>query len=137
MDVAGRQDFWRAMRAYAGRGHTVVFATHYLDEVDDNADRVVVMVAGRIVADGTPAAVRAIGGSTAVRLRVDPTTVLPALPGAAVDRNGEHVTVRTTDPDAVVRILARSSLDWRDLSVTPASLDDTFLTLTADREGQA
>ena len=56
MDVAGRQDFWRAMRAYAGRGHTVVFATHYLDEVEDNADRVVVMVAGRIVADGTPAA---------------------------------------------------------------------------------
>jgi ABC-2 type transport system ATP-binding protein len=137
MDVAGRQDFWRAMRSYAGRGHTVVFATHYLDEVDDNADRVVVMVAGRIVADGTPAAVRAIGGSTVIRLRLDRAAVLPALPGAAVDRNGEHVTVRTTDPDAVVRILARSTLNWRDLSVAPVSLDDTFLTLTADGEGHA
>jgi ABC-2 type transport system ATP-binding protein len=137
MDVAGRQDFWRAMRAYAGRGHTVVFATHYLDEVDENADRVVVMVSGRIVADGTPTAVRAISGSTVIRFRVDPAAVLPALPGATVDRNGEQVTARTTDPDLVVRILARSTADWRDLSVTPVSLDEAFLTLTAEREGRA
>src|SRR5262249_43686115 len=66
MDVAGRQDFWASMRTYAECGHTVIFATHYLEEVDENADRVVVMVGGRIVADGTPAAVRARAGVSIV-----------------------------------------------------------------------
>jgi ABC-2 type transport system ATP-binding protein len=128
MDVAGRQDFWRAMRAYARRGHTVVFATHYLDEVDDNADRVVVMVAGRIVADGTPASVRARGGASAVRFSLAAEVELPDLPGSAVRRHGEQVTVRTNDPDATVRAIC--ALPWRDISVAQASLDDTFLALT-------
>jgi ABC-2 type transport system ATP-binding protein len=134
LDVAGRQAFWESMRAYAGSGHTVVFATHYLDEVTDNADRVVVMVRGRVAADGTPAAIRALNTASTVRFDLAPGSApLPSLPGSAeVEVRGVHVTVRTTDPDAVVRALAAGAADWHDIAVAPASLDDSFLRLTRD-----
>jgi ABC-2 type transport system ATP-binding protein len=53
MDVEGRREFWHAIRADAERGRTIVFATHYLEEADAYADRVVVISKGLIVADGT------------------------------------------------------------------------------------
>ncbi|MFI6071856.1 hypothetical protein ACIA5C_09730 [Actinoplanes sp. NPDC051343] len=62
MDVAARQRFWTAIRAYAADGQTVFFSTHQLHEADDVADRVVVLAAGRIVADGPPAEIRALAG---------------------------------------------------------------------------
>jgi ABC-2 type transport system ATP-binding protein len=62
MDVAARQQFWAAIRAYAADGHTVLFSTHQLHEADDVADRIVVLAAGRIAADGPPAQIRAMAG---------------------------------------------------------------------------
>jgi ABC-2 type transport system ATP-binding protein len=137
MDVAGRADFWTAMRGYAATGHTVVFATHYLDEVTENADRVVVMAAGRVVADGTPESIRALSGASVIRFTTAADSgLLPALPGATgVNVHGTHVTVHTTEPDAVVRALAASPFPWRDLAVTPATLDDSFLKLTREGDG--
>ena len=139
LDVQGRREFWTAMRAYAATGRTVVFATHYLDEVEENADRVVMMARGRIVADGTPAAIRAKSGGATVRFRLpvtqaaanDPLRQLAAVPGV-VSIAGEWVNVLTPDSDAVVRTLTHSDLPWRDLSVLPPSLDDSFLQLTGE-----
>jgi ABC-2 type transport system ATP-binding protein len=67
MDVQARRNFWRQIHAFAGRGRTVLFATHYLHEADDAADRVVVIAAGRKVADGPPAAIKADFGDQQVR----------------------------------------------------------------------
>jgi ABC-2 type transport system ATP-binding protein len=135
LDVAGRREFWTAMRGYAAAGRTVLFATHYLDEVEENADRVVVMVAGRVVADGTPDEVRRHAGSSVVRLRLaGPGPDLAEwqrLPGVStVDINRDVVVLHTQDADATVRALAASTLGWRDLAVSPPSLDDSFLALT-------
>ena len=139
LDVQGRREFWAAMRAFADSGRTILFATHYLDEVEQNADRVVVMAHGRIVADGTPAEIRAASGGATVRFRLPDRAAAaasiqldaPLLPGTvAVD--GEWVTVRTDDSDATVRALAAGPLSWRDLSVLPPSLDDSFLQLTSE-----
>jgi ABC-2 type transport system ATP-binding protein len=141
LDVQGRREFWTAMRAFADSGRTILFATHYLDEVEQNADRVVVLAHGRIAADGTPAEIRAGSGGATVRFRLpgqgdtagseallsDPLR----LPGT-VSLDGEWVTVRTDDSDAIVRALAAGPLPWRDLSVIPPSLDDSFLQLTAE-----
>lgn len=64
LDVEARHAFWQSMRAYARRGHTVLFSTHYLEEADAHADRIVVIDRGRIVADGTGEQLkRAAGGS--------------------------------------------------------------------------
>jgi ABC-2 type transport system ATP-binding protein len=124
-----------------------VFATHYLDEVEENADRVVMMKRGRIVADGTPAEIRAEAGGATVRFRMTGSATVTeqqlrrAFPGiGAVSVENGRVEVRTSDSDAVVRALARRGpgdgdsppLPWRDLSVLPPSLDDSFLRLTGD-----
>ena len=63
MDVQGRRDFWTAIRHDADAGRTVVFATHYLDEADAYADRIVLVSRGRLVADGTVAEIKALSGS--------------------------------------------------------------------------
>ncbi|MBM0276035.1 ABC transporter ATP-binding protein [Micromonospora tarensis] len=71
MDVAARQQFWTAIRGNADDHHTVLFSTHQLHEADTAADRIVVLAAGRIVADGPPAQIRAAAG-------VDPSATLDA-----------------------------------------------------------
>jgi ABC-2 type transport system ATP-binding protein len=131
LDVQGRVEFWRSMRAYAATGRTLLFATHYLDEVDENASRVVVMVRGSVVADGTPEEIRRLAGASIVRVTVRCGQAdLASLPGVTgVQVVGDRISLRTNDPDGTVRALATGSLPWRDLEVTPASLDDSFLLL--------
>jgi ABC-2 type transport system ATP-binding protein len=132
LDVAGRREFWSAIRGYARSGRTILFATHYLDEVDEHADRVIVMVSGRIVADGSPDEVRRHAGVSVLRLRCPCGTALDRLPGVStVDRCGDIVVLRSTDADATVRALA-SIPGWRDLSVSPPSMDDTYLSLVEE-----
>jgi ABC-2 type transport system ATP-binding protein len=137
LDVQGRREFWTAMRAFAESGRTILFATHYLDEVEQNADRVVVMAHGRIVADGTPAEIRTASGNATVRFRIPASDGLIQdalrldLPGTATV-DGDWITVLTDDADATVRALVTGVLPWQDLSVAPPSLDDSFLRLTAE-----
>jgi len=136
MDVASRQAFWAAMRRYADAGHTVLFATHYLAEADEYADRVVVIAAGRVVADGPAADIKKVAGGRTVSLRLDghSPSDLAALPGVrAVELVGDRVHLRTDDADATVLTLAHGT-GFRDLEVVSAGLDEAFLTLTAATE---
>ncbi|WP_241989948.1 MULTISPECIES: ABC transporter ATP-binding protein [unclassified Streptomyces] len=133
LDVAGRRAFWESMRAYARRGNTVLFCTHYLEEADENADRIVVIDRGRIVADGSGEEVRGSAGHSRVSfdLAGGPTEGLDRLPGVvAVEVTGDRALLRTDDSDATVVELARRGL-VRGLQVSPATLETAFLALTA------
>ncbi|MFI7007162.1 ATP-binding cassette domain-containing protein [Streptomyces sp. NPDC050145] len=134
LDVEARHAFWASMRAYARRGHTVLFSTHYLEEADAHADRIVVIDHGRVVADGTGEELRRAAGGSLVcfDLAGRGTEGLALLPGVvSVEVTGERARLRTEDPDATVMALA--ALDAvRNLEVAPASLDDAFMALTAD-----
>ncbi|MFD6497434.1 ABC transporter ATP-binding protein [Streptomyces sp. NPDC060188] len=133
LDVEARQAFWESMRAYALRGHTVLFSTHYLEEADAHADRIVVLDRGRIVADGTGEELRrsAGGGLVAFDLAGRGSEGLALLPGVvAVEVRGDRARLRTDDPDATVIALAALGA-IRGLEVAPASLDDAFLALTS------
>ncbi|MEU6675710.1 ABC transporter ATP-binding protein [Streptomyces sp. NPDC046925] len=133
LDVEARQEFWASMRAYARRGHTVLFSTHYLEEADRHADRIVVMDHGRIVADGSGEQVkRSAGGSTvSFDLAGRGTEGLTLLPGVvSVEVRGDRARLRTEDSDATVIALAELGA-IRGLEVTAASLDEAFLALTA------
>ncbi|MFE7614012.1 ABC transporter ATP-binding protein [Streptomyces sp. NPDC057496] len=133
LDVEARRAFWDSMRAYARRGNTVLFSTHYLEEADGNADRIVVVDRGRIVADGTGDAIRSSVGSGLVSfdLAGGPTGGLELLPGVvAVEVSGDRALLRTDDSDATVVELARRGM-IRDLRVSPATLEDAFLALTS------
>src|SRR5579863_8015236 len=83
MDVAGRRDFWKSIRADAALGRTVVFATHYLEEADAYADRIVLISRGRIVADGTAAEVKGLASGRTIRVTLPHAdeAALRAIPG--------------------------------------------------------
>ncbi|WP_395243478.1 ABC transporter ATP-binding protein [Agromyces sp. MMS24-K17] len=134
MDVEGRRDFWSAIREDAARGRTVVFATHYLEEADAYADRVVLMRRGRIVADGSAAEVKAAAAGRTVRATLPGADLvaLAALPGVDdVAIQGDRVEVRTRDSDTVVQYLLTRT-DARDLEVVAKNLEDAFLALTTE-----
>ncbi|WP_214401697.1 ABC transporter ATP-binding protein [Pseudonocardia lacus] len=137
MDVRARREFWAAMRDYAGGGRTVLFATHYLAEAEEFADRVVLMRAGRIVADGSVAAVRSLAAGRVVALSLpgaDPWA-LGALPGVADVRvDGDRVRLTCTDSDAALRALLHVHPTAHDIEVTAHGLEDAFVALTASEE---
>ncbi|MBF6126981.1 ABC transporter ATP-binding protein [Nocardia brasiliensis] len=132
MDVEGRRDFWNAMRADSERGRTVVFATHYLDEADAYADRIVLVRAGKVVADGSAAEIKNLASGRAVRATL-PGAVPPdllALPGVDdVEQRGDRIVVRTSDSDAVARYLLTETAAV-DLEITSQNLESAFLALT-------
>jgi ABC-2 type transport system ATP-binding protein len=137
MDVESRRSFWASMRAYAAGGRTILFATHYLEEADENADRIIVMADGRIVADGTAQEIKAAAGDRTVRFTLgdQPVAGLDTLPGVtAVEVRGASARLRTSDPDATVEALYASGLRVRDLEVKGADLEEAFLSLTGDRD---
>ena len=132
MDVQSRQDFWRSIRAYADGGHTVLFSTHFLEEADRNADRIVVISAGRVVADGI--ARRAARHDRSAHRFGCPTA--GTSPGGAsrghrrgYDR-GDRVALTTADADATVTALARAAAGV-DLEISGADLEEVFLAITA------
>jgi ABC-2 type transport system ATP-binding protein len=131
MDVAARQSFWTTMRGLAGRGHTVVFATHHLDEADAVADRVVVVSGGHVVADGSAASIKSrVAGRTIRFRRPGPPAELAGLPGVtAAAGDGDRVQLTTSDAEATLRALLADGRPLPDLEVTGATLEQAFLHL--------
>jgi ABC-2 type transport system ATP-binding protein len=141
MDVEARHAFWQTMRGVTSSGTTVLFATHYLEEADAYADRIVLMARGRIVADGPATEIKAVVGVRTIRATlpgVDPQT-LSALPGvASADRRGDAIVLSCPDSDAAIRALLAEHPQARDIEITGAGLEQAFLQLTGDRsEGSA
>jgi ABC-2 type transport system ATP-binding protein len=132
MDVEGRRGFWTTMRGLAERGHSVVFATHHLDEADAVADRVVVIAGGRIVADGSTAAVKAGVSGRTISFTVTAGRRLDGLPAvtATAQQHGT-VTLTTSDPEATLRALLADGGRLPDLEVRGASLEQAVLALTS------
>jgi ABC-2 type transport system ATP-binding protein len=134
MDVEGRRAFWSAIRSDAQKGRTVLFATHYLEEADQYADRIVLISHGKIVADGTGSQIKALASGRTVRATLPgaDSAVLSALPGVeSVDIRGESVYIHAKDTDAVARHLLTST-DAHDLEITARGLEEAFLSLTGD-----
>ncbi|WP_249713972.1 ABC transporter ATP-binding protein [Rhizomonospora bruguierae] len=134
MDVEGRREFWSAIRADARAGRTVLFATHYLEEADAYADRIVLIRRGEVVADGTAAQVKALAAGRVVRATLPGAdeVALAALPGVdSAEVRGDTVLLHATDSDRVARhLLTRTPA--RDLEITSRNLEDAFIALTAD-----
>jgi ABC-2 type transport system ATP-binding protein len=136
MDVEARRDFWTAIREDASRGRTVMFATHYLEEADAYADRIVLIRQGSIVADGTTAAVKSMASGRTVRATVPNADrdALAALSGVtAVELRGDTVLITCTDSDAVARHLLTATAA-SDLEISANSLEAAFMALTGDAE---
>jgi ABC-2 type transport system ATP-binding protein len=139
MDVESRRAFWTSMRAFAATGKTVVFATHYLDEADANADRIVLMANGRIVADGPTTEIKAMVAVRTIRATLPEdgpsatSAELADLPGvSAVERHGDAVTLTCPDSDTALRALLAAHPAARDIEVRGGGLEEAFLELTGE-----
>ncbi|MCI4355203.1 MAG: ABC transporter ATP-binding protein [Thermoplasmata archaeon] len=140
LDVEARHGFWTSLRAFAARGRTVLFATHYLEEADAYADRIVLMAHGRIVADGPSTEIKARVGGRTIRTTLPSVAEaeLAVLPGvASVERRGESVTLSCGDSDTALRALIARYPAARDIEVVGAGLEEAFLELTGDRDDVA
>jgi ABC-2 type transport system ATP-binding protein len=132
MDVEGRRAFWTTMRGLAGRGHTVVFATHHLAEADAVADRVVVVAGGRVVADGSAAQLKAGAASRRISFTAGQGRDFDGLAAVRTSsRQGSTVTLTTSDAGTTLRALLAEDVPLPDLEVRGASLEDAVLTLTS------
>ncbi|GLX01860.1 ABC transporter ATP-binding protein [Microtetraspora sp. NBRC 16547] len=132
LDVEARRELWASMRGFAERGRTILFSTHYLDEADEQSDRIIVINKGRLAADGTSAEIKRVVAMTTVRVTVSGEAAwLGRLPGVTgMEVHGDRASLRSTDPDATVVALAQAGA-VRDIEVTPADLEDAFVALTS------
>src|SRR5215467_6731220 len=140
LDVAARRHFWRSVETIAAQGTTVLFATHYLDEADANASRIIVVNHGRVIADGTPAQIKAFTAIRTLRFTTpapDPAELL-RLPGVSdVLVNGNAVTVRTSDADATLPGLYALGRQINGMEVGGGGLEEALIALTSDDNGGA
>jgi ABC-2 type transport system ATP-binding protein len=138
MDVQSRREFWKSMHGFTNTGRTVLFATHYLEEAESYADRVVLMRAGRIVADGSVAEVTSLVAGRVIRVAVPGATeaALSVLPGATeVEIRANNATISTSDSDTTLRALLASYPQAHDIEVTAVGLEGAFLSLTSENTG--
>lgn len=136
MDVTARREFWSTMHADADAGRTVVFATHYLEEADAFAARIVMISGGRIVADGPTEQIRSQATGRTVSADFPPAGAAQALARLRsmphvieATAQGHRVTVTSTDSDAVARELL-GELRASNLEITSGSLESAFMTIT-------
>jgi ABC-2 type transport system ATP-binding protein len=133
MDVEGRRQFWQAIREDAKRARTILFATHYLDEADAYADRIVLIRQGSIVADGTTSEVRNLASGRRIRATLADADLaaLRVLPGVvSVEQRGDAVLFTCSDSDIVARYLLTTT-GARDLEISSQNLEAAFVALTA------
>jgi ABC-2 type transport system ATP-binding protein len=133
LDVQSRRLFWDGVRRAAAAGTTVLFATHYLDEADANASRVLVLAGGHLVADGGPATIKAQLRERIIRASIHPAppSTLRALPGVlAATIDGTEVELRTSDPDRTLDGMYHCGAQVRNLRIDGASLEDALIRLT-------
>ncbi len=139
LDVEARRDFWASMRAVAARGKTVIFATHYLEEADAFADRIVLLAHGRVVADAPPGEIKARVGGRTIRATLPDADLdaLRALPGVlGVERRGDAVILTCAEAETALRGLLDGFPSAADVEVRGAGLEEAFLALTADGNGE-
>ncbi len=132
MDIEARRNLWEQVRTLSARGKSVLLTTHYLEEADALASRVIVLNKGSIVAQGTPAQIKNQVSGRKIRCvtELDANFVrsLPTVTDVSADR--EALLITATHPESVVRMMLQRDLTLRDLEISAAALEDAFLALT-------
>lgn len=133
MDVTSRQLFWDTIRAMAGKGRTIVLTTHYLEEADNVADRVVVINNGKLIADGTPSEIKAETTGRVLSFTAGASVtkeLLLALPELSdMEWSGRRVKLLSRNTDRLIKELIEKQVDMRDIEIQSGGLEDAFQAL--------
>lgn len=139
LDVEARHLLWEQIRKLLQRGKTVLLTTHYLEEADALADRIVVINKGSLIAQGTPAEIKACTAGKRIRcvtqLKVEVVRKIPGAQEVRKDRGG--LLIHTAEPENVLRQLLQLDLELSEIEVTSAGLEEAFLQLTRDDDASA
>lgn len=128
LDVETRRELWQEVRSYVSKGGSVLLTTHYLEEIEALATRVVVIHHGKVLTEGSVDAIKARVGLKQIRFTA---AALPELPGiASVEQENGRYSLYTADADAAVRELVQQGCEFSGLEVLPTSLEEAFLILT-------
>ena len=132
MDVEGRRAFLDTIRSFGEEGRTIVLTTHYLEEADQLARRVVVIDHGLVVADSTPAEIKSRVAGKRVTFTAGGVTEasLAGVPMTGFEVDGDRVRLLTREPEALLKHLFEQGVDVRDLEVAGADLEEAFISLT-------
>lgn len=135
MDVAIRHQFWETIGKLANEGRTILLTTHYLEEADKLADRIIIINKGQKMADGSPEEIKALQGKKTITFSLPAEElasgkadlVLSALPNITdCRREGQKVTLTSPDTDHLIYVLVQSGLNMRDISIQTGGLEDAF-----------
>src|ERR1700728_2954178 len=126
MDVEARRSMWEQVRKLTARGKTVLLTTHYLEEADALASRIIVIQKGKVIAEGTPAELKAGDNSRTIRCTTSlRRSFVSALPGVTnVEQDGNTMLVRTQAPEPVLRTMLEKDPALSGLEVRAAALED-------------
>ena len=135
LDVEARHGLWQEIRSLLRLGKTVVLTTHYLEEADALADRIVVINKGSIIAHGTPAQIKSRTAGKKIRCitQLDDVAIRSLRGVLDVQRDREATVIHTSQPESVLRQLFQLDLDISELEVSSAGLEEAFLALTAEK----
>jgi ABC-2 type transport system ATP-binding protein len=134
-DPSARRGAWEMISNLRSLGKTVFLTTHYMDEAQQLADRVAILVEGRVVAEGAPDILTGRDPSTRVRFRAPANLDLPPLPGAVLLSHGEVEVTTTEVTECLHRLTSwalEQSIELDGLTVTRPSLEDVYLELTRE-----
>jgi ABC-2 type transport system ATP-binding protein len=135
MDVETRRLFWNSMKEEVAEGRTLLFATHYLEEADQAADRILVINRGRLLADGTPAEIKARAGAKRLSFRLDKVDepFLLGLPGLVnLEVRNDVVQIQTSDSDATLYAVLDAGYRPTEIEVGSLGLEQAFIAITAE-----
>ncbi len=135
LDVASRRALWEQVRGFISKGRTVVLTTHYLEEADALADRIVVINKGEIIAQGSPTEIKAQTAGRRIRIVTKLTRAsVEAMQGVnSVKQDGAALEILTTQAEPIVYKLLQEDPSATGLEVTSAGLEDAFLALTEEK----
>lgn len=135
LDIEARRNFWSHVREFVRSGRTLLLTTHYLEEADALADRIVVIDKGQTIADAPPSVLKARVKSKRVSFDATEAPRLDGLPVERVQSSAGRVDLFTPEPEALLRALFERGLDVRNLEVTGATLEEAVIGLTSGRNG--
>jgi ABC-2 type transport system ATP-binding protein len=135
MDVETRRTFWASMKEEVAEGRTLLFATHYLEEADQAADRILVINRGRLLADGTPAEIKSRAGAKRVSFRLDKVDepFLLGLPGLVnLEVRHDIVQIQSSDSDATLYAVLDAGYRPSEIEVQSLGLEQAFIAITSE-----
>ncbi|MGL5406444.1 MAG: ABC transporter ATP-binding protein [Propionibacteriaceae bacterium] len=130
IDVEGRHRFWATMANFANTGRTIIFTTHYLDEADEFAKRIIVMQKGKVITDGTGSQIKQEVTGRVISFSTETIRNWQDLPGVvSVAKTNSRISLRSSRSDDTLRTLITFS-DIHDIEIATTTLEEAFIELT-------